>query len=205
VRAPRVLAYSDSPLTAEGIVELLPAAWRERVALAADPVSAAAAADGPLDAAIIDLGTDGAAEIVKLTRARGASAILLLASIDEAIDPGLADAADAILLRDEVEARTLRMALAAGSLGLRVLPRALPVGGPVRAAGDELAPALALGEPAQRALTLLAEGMRDAEIALELSLSESATRKLIQRAVRRTGARTRCQAVAAAVRGGELT
>jgi DNA-binding NarL/FixJ family response regulator len=130
---------------------------------------------------------------------------LLLASAGEPLDPVLAQEADAILLRDEVEARTLRMALAAGSLGLRVTPHNLALGAPGRAAApDTVAPPSELSEPAQRALALLAEGKRDAEIAVELNLSESATRKLIQRAVRRTGARTRCQAVAVAVRGGDL-
>lgn len=205
-RPPRVLAYSGTALTAEGIVELLPGAWRERVAVAGDPETIVRDAGGSFDAAIIDLDTAGAADAVALTRAGGASAILLLASVNAAVDPEVAEAADAIMLRDEVEARTLRMALAAGSLGLRVTPRALPLGRPTTwPAVEDAAPSLALGEPAQRALELLADGMRDAEIALELSLSESATRKLIQRAVRRTGARTRCQAVAAAVRGGELT
>jgi DNA-binding NarL/FixJ family response regulator len=47
--------------------------------------------------------------------------------------------------------------------------------------------------------------MRDAEIARELNLSESAVRKLVQRTVRALGARTRCQAVALAARAGELT
>ena len=201
-RPPRVLAYSATPLTAEGIVELLPPAWRSRVAVAGE--RSALDDDASFDAAIIDLDTEGALDAVAAARAGGASAILLLASVSAPLDAEACEAADAILLRDEVEARTLRMALAAGSLGLRVTPRALPFGGPPRPAQADAAPSFALGEPAQRALELLADGMRDAEIALELNLSESATRKLIQRAVRRTGARTRCQAVAAAVRGGDL-
>jgi DNA-binding NarL/FixJ family response regulator len=109
------------------------------------------------------------------------------------------------LLRDEVDSRSLRMALAAGSLGLKVTAQRLMIGAPAGVGGADVGAAPSeLSEPAQRALALLAEGKRDAEIAVELSLSESATRKLIQRTVRRTGARTRCQAVAIAVRGGEL-
>ena len=205
-RSPRVLVYSGSPPIAEGVIELLPEAWRHRAQIAVD--AAETAGSDSLDVAIIDLATPGAADVVALTRTRGASVILLLARADAPIDPELAREADAVLLRDEVEERTLRMALAAGSLGLRILPRALPLGAPSRGPGDpgdRARPAVTQSEPAQRALTLLAEGMRDAEIARELSLSESATRKLIQRAVRRAGARTRCQAVAAAVRGGELS
>jgi DNA-binding NarL/FixJ family response regulator len=208
-RSPHVLAYSDTPVVAEGIVELLPPTWREDIVIAGSATRLET--DVPLDAAIIDLATPGAAEAVAITRTRRASAILLLASVDEPLDPALVDEADAVLLRDEVEARTLRIALAAGSLGLRVTPRALPFAGSAWTGnsaeiGDRTgARSSELSGPAQQALALLAEGMRDAEIARELSLSESATRKLIQRAVRRTGARTRCQAVAAAVRGGELS
>jgi DNA-binding NarL/FixJ family response regulator len=206
-RSPRVLAYSGLPPIAEGVIELLPEAWRHLAEVAVD--AAATAGSDPLDVAIIDLTTPGAAEAVAITRTRGASVILLLAAADAPIDDGLAHEADAVLLRDEVEERTLRMALAAGTLGLRVLPRALPLGDLSRGTGDRATVAdrgahAELSEPAQRALVLLAEGMRDAEIARELSLSESATRKLIQRTVRRAGARTRCQAVAAAVRGGDL-
>jgi DNA-binding NarL/FixJ family response regulator len=200
-----VLAYTDRPLIAEGLIEMLPAALREQTIAVAEIDSVTVALALHVHAAVIDLGTRGAAEAVQLVREAGASATLLAPGDGATIDQALAEQADAILLRDEVEARTLRMALVAASLGVRVVARDLRVYSAVASGqGAPQSSSLAFGEPAQRALTLLAEGMRDAEIARELHLSESATRKLIQRAVRRIGARTRAQAVAAAVRGGEL-
>lgn len=160
------------------------------------------ALDGePVSAAIVDLDTPDADAAAMAARERGGSVILLVTDAEE-LEPGQLELADAVLLRDEVETRTLRLALAAGPLGLRLLPRSFSVAGASARARADATPSL--GEPAQRAMQLLAEGLRDAEIALRLNMSESAVRKLIQRAVRRSGARTRCQAVAAAMRSGDL-
>jgi len=187
---------------AHGLVGLLPDEWRDRGEIAADIPALEQAVLRPITATVVDAGHADAPQAAGLTRSRGGSVVLLIASIQQNLSHALYDDADAIVVRDEVEPLTLRVALAAGRLGMRLLPRALPP--PASRSSPDVAPAL-LGEPAQRALELLAEGMRDAEIALELNLSESAVRKLIQRTVRRVGARTRCQAVAVAVRGGELS
>jgi DNA-binding NarL/FixJ family response regulator len=156
---------------------------------------------GALRSAVIDLGTPGAGDFARLAADHHAVLILLIVSARDGVQPALLERCDAILLRDEVGPETLRMALTAATLGMRLLPRALRPGA---ADGDGPPGRQALGEPAQRALELLAGGLRDAEIARELNLSESAARKLIQRAVQRLGARTRSQAVAIAARAGAL-
>jgi DNA-binding NarL/FixJ family response regulator len=180
-------------------VQLLPEAWQDHATVVP---GIDALEDAPASAVIVDLATPHAIAVAVAARARGATVILLVAGAEQPLEPEPLELADAVLLRDEVEARTLRLALAAGPLGMRLLPRALPLGGRVADTGP--AAGEPLGERAVRALTLLADGLRDAEIAHDLSMSESAVRKLIQRAVRSSGARTRCQAVAAAILSGEV-
>lgn len=194
------VVFSDREVIAHGLVGLLPQPWRTPARILPD----AAALDevaGPIRAAIVDAEMADAPEIAVLAVRRGAWLIVLVGSAADRVDPVLLAQADAILVHDDVDLRALRLAVTAAALGMRLLPRALdatiPVGSDVRRSG-------ALGEPARRALELLAGGSRDAEVARELNLSESAARKVIQRAVRQLGARTRSQAVAIAVRAGEL-
>ncbi len=194
--APVVLVYSEQHLIAQGLVGLLPESLRPQAVIVDGVGDVEERPWGSFSATVIDAEAADAERVAVATRTLGASVIVLLASAGAPLGPGLRDDADAVLIRDDVEPRMLRLALVAGRAGMRLLPRALPVF--TAPAAPVPSP---LGEPAQRALELLADGMRDAEIALELNLSESAVRKLIQRAVRRAGARTRCQAVAAAVRG----
>jgi DNA-binding NarL/FixJ family response regulator len=184
---------------AQGLVGLLPDDWQARAQIAVDMPALERAGSAALAATIVDAGHVEVEEAALFTRSRGGSVIVLLGSLEESLSPALHHDADAILVRDDVEAVTLRVALAAGRLGMRLLPRRLP---PV--AAESIEPTR-LDDPARRALALLADGLRDAEIARELNLSESATRKLIQRTVRRVGARTRCQAVGTAIRDGELS
>jgi DNA-binding NarL/FixJ family response regulator len=187
---------------AHGLVGLLPGEWRDRAEIAADIPALELALSRPVTATVVDAGHDDAPEAARLTRALEGTVIVLIASVQQNLSQALYEDAAAIVVRDEVEPLTLRVALAAGRLGMRLLPRELPATAS-RAPEDSVK--TLLGEPAQRALELLADGLRDAEIALELNLSESAVRKLIQRTVRRVGARTRCQAIAVVVRGGDLT
>jgi DNA-binding NarL/FixJ family response regulator len=195
----RVLVFSAHALLAQGVVQLLPEAWHDHATVAP---GIDALGNAPVSAVIVDLSTPHATAVAAATRAGGATVILLVPGAEQPLEPELLELADAVLLRDEVEARTLRLALAAGPLGMRLLPRRVPLAWRM----PDTAPAATepLGDRAQRALALLADGLRDAEIAHHLSLSESAVRKLIQRAVRSSGARTRCQAIAAAIRSGEL-
>jgi DNA-binding NarL/FixJ family response regulator len=195
------VVFCNRDVIAQGLVGLLPDEWRDRAEIAADIPALERAVLRSVTATVVDAGHADAPKAARLTRSRGASVVVLIASLQQNLSHGLHEDADAIIVRDEVEPLTLRVALAAGRMGMRLLPRALP---PTASRTADDVAQTPLGEPAQRALALLAEGLRDAEIALELNLSESAVRKLIQRTVRRAGARTRCQAIAAAVRGGEL-
>jgi DNA-binding NarL/FixJ family response regulator len=197
----RVVVFSSREVIAYGVVALLPEDWRDRAAIVSDLQALERALERPGIGTIIDAEIAGSSEAIRLTRARGGSAIVLLGSVTQRLEPGLLDEADAVLVRDEVEPLTLRIALAAGRLKIRVLPRSLPSIPAAAGAGDDAL----MHEPARTALMLLAEGRRDADIALELNLSESAVRKLVQRTVHSVGARTRCQAVAIAARAGQLS
>jgi DNA-binding NarL/FixJ family response regulator len=194
-----VIVFSGSELISDGVVGLLPRDWRERIAIVSDVPELRRRLAGQRAAVIVDGSGEDAAAAIRLTSVHGGSTILLLGPEANALEPDVLELADAIVDRDHAEPLTLRTALAAGRLGMRLVPRSLP-------APPASAPALgpAVSDTARRALGLLAEGMRDAEIARELNLSESAVRKLVQRAVRAVGARTRCQAVALAARNGEL-
>jgi DNA-binding NarL/FixJ family response regulator len=196
------VVFCDRDVIAHGLVGLLPDDWQERGEIARDIPALERALLRSVTATVVDAGHADAPQAAQLTRARGASVVVLIASLQQNLGHALYEDADAIIVRDEVEPLTLRVALAAGRLGMRLLPRGLA---PTASRPSHDVAQAQLGEPAQRALELLADGLRDAEIALELNLSESAVRKLIQRTVRRAGARTRCEAIAAAVRSGELS
>jgi two-component system, NarL family, nitrate/nitrite response regulator NarP len=204
--ARRTIVYSDRAVIAQGLVRLLPEPWRRGARVVSDstrPMQTETVPSGDAPAAaVVDLSASGAAEMAARIGEGGAILIVLVASSREAIDATAAEHADAILVRDEVTPETLRLAFEAAALGMRLLPRVLPssIGGVARS-GTTVE---SLGQPAQRAIELLADGMRDAEIARELHMSESAARKVIQRAVHRLGARTRSQAVAIGVREGAL-
>jgi DNA-binding NarL/FixJ family response regulator len=195
-----VVVFSGSELIGDGVVGLLPRDWRARIAVASDLAELRRRLDGQRAAVIVDAGGEDAEAAVRLIAVHGGSSILLIGPEDHGLQADVLELADAIIERDLVEPLTLRTALAAGRLGMRLVPRSLP-------AAEAGAPVIgsSLSDTARRALELLAEGMRDAEIARELNLSESAVRKLVQRTVRAVGARTRCQAVALAARAGELT
>jgi len=218
----RILLYSDQPLVVAGVGEvfregpLAPAALE----IAADP--GAVTGPGGLRAALIDLGAAGAEQALRLARVRAETLIALVPNLRHPLDATLSSEADAILLRDELEPELVLLALTAERHGVRLVARGLDVISPGRtvpgvsganaltSAGQgssgsgAVADTTASTDVANRALALLADGLRDAEIARILHLSESATRKLIQRTVRRLGARTRAQAVAEAVRDGQI-
>jgi DNA-binding CsgD family transcriptional regulator len=197
-----IVVFSSSELIGDGLIGLLPREWRDRVALARDLAGLERLLDGPRSSVIVDADTAGAGPALRITRVGGGSAILLVGASVRGLDPELLDEADAVVRRDEAEPLTLRVALAAGRVGMRLVPRSLPADVAAVAAAER--DGSALTDSARRALVLLAQGKRDAEIARELSLSESAVRKLIQRTVRAVGARTRCQAVAITARTGQL-
>jgi DNA-binding NarL/FixJ family response regulator len=197
----RVVVFSSREVIAYGVVALLPEDWRDRASIVSDLKALERALEHPGIGTIIDAEIAGSAEAIQLTRACEGSVIVLLGSVKQRLDPELLEEADAVLVRDEVEPLSLRIALAAARLKIRVLPRSLPSTPAAAGKGDDAL----LHEPARKALMLLAEGRRDADIARELNLSESAVRKLVQRTVHSVGARTRCQAVAIAARAGQLS
>jgi DNA-binding CsgD family transcriptional regulator len=200
-----IVVFSSSELIRDGLVGLLPRAWRDRIALARDLAGLERLLDGPRSSVIVDADTADAGPAVRITRLGGGSAILLVGASIRGLDPELLDEADAVLRRDEAEPLTLRVALAAGRVGMRLVPRSLPAAvAAVAAVAAAERDGSGLTDSGRRALVLLAQGKRDAEIARELSLSESAVRKLVQRTVRSVGARTRCQAVAITARNGQL-
>jgi DNA-binding NarL/FixJ family response regulator len=194
-----VLVFSGSELIGSGVVGLLPREWRERITVVSELSELRRRLDGQRVAVIVDAGDPDAEVAIRLASVQGGSTILLTGADERELEPEVLELADAIVDRDDAEPLTLRTALAAGRLGMRLVPRSVAM----NAAGAPVFPG-SLSEPARRALAMLADGMRDAEIARELNLSESAVRKLVQRTVRALGARTRCQAVAFAARAGQL-
>lgn len=192
----RVAVLCGSEVIQRGLVALLPEEWQARAAVVADVVSLGWAMVDSCAAVIIDGSHAGARDGIRLARGRGVAVVVIADAASELLMDPILDETDAILIRDEVDQFVLRMALAAGRLGMRLLPRRIST------AQARVEPRL--GEDGRRALTMLASGQRDADIARKLNLSESAVRKLVQRTVRAMGARTRCEAVAIATRGGLL-
>jgi DNA-binding CsgD family transcriptional regulator len=197
-----IVVFSGSDVIGAGLAGLLPREWRDRIELCSDLHELGQLLDAQRADVIVDADAPGADEALRLARAHGGSAVLLLGPNSAAFAPELHDQADAIIRRDEADALTLRISLVVGRMGMRLLPRDTEPTAPGRPSGP---PGAVIPEPGRRVLALLAQGMRDAEIARELNLSESAVRKLVQRTVRIVGARTRSQAVAIAARSGELT
>ena len=199
-RETRVAVLCTSEVVRQGIVGLLPEEWQDHAAIVPDARSLEQLIGGSCVGVIIDVDAVDAAEGASVMSSQGGTVVVLVGSATEALAPWVLDRADAILVRDRVDQLLLRMALVAGRVGMRLLPRAC---GPFPSGPDDGA-GPPLDEQARRVLTLLADGQRDAEMARELSLSESAVRKLVQRTVHGIGARTRCQAVAIATRNGQL-
>jgi DNA-binding NarL/FixJ family response regulator len=197
----RIAVFSTSEVLAHGVIGLLPEQWRQSTAIVSDVDELEQVIGGSRAATVIDADAARGADAVRATRAQGGSVVVLLGRAGPSLDPGILEDADAILFRDEVGSLALLVALVAGRLDMRLMPRALSP--TARAAPQDCGLSL-LSEPARRVVMLLAEGMRDAEMAQDLNLSKSAVRKLVQRTVHCMGARTRCEAVAIAARSGEL-
>ncbi len=196
-----VVVFSASELIGAGLAGLLPREWRERIDLISDVDGLAALLAAGRADVIVDADAPRATVALRLARSHGGSAVLLLGSGSGTPGREPIEEADAVLHRDQADPVALRIALAVGRIGMRLVPREETSPGP---AGVGATASSTLPEASRRVLALLAQGMRDAEMARELSLSESAVRKLVQRTLRSVGARTRCQAVAIAARAGQL-
>jgi DNA-binding NarL/FixJ family response regulator len=191
---------SGSEVIRQGIIGLLPEDWQDHAVLVSDATTLADAVGEPCIGAIIDAEASSAEAVAEESKAHGVAVVVLTNSATDQLAGWIVENANAILVRDRVDQLRLRMAILAGQLGLELLPRAsFEV---LTGLGEASGPPL--GDQARRALVLLADGQRDADIARALNLSESAVHKLVQRAVRDLGARTRCQAVALAARRGQL-
>lgn len=198
VDARRMLVFSDRPVIAGGVLALLPAPWRRGATDHFDPDDfTVALADSP-ELALIDCAAAGAEACVKLAVAAGLPYLLLVEHRESDVVAAALPGASAALLTQVVDRQTLGLAIDAIGRGLRLFPDGLvPLAQPAR--GQRPPP-----DRMDIALGLVASGCRDAEIAVTLDLSESAARKLVQRAVARLGARTRCEAIARAFARGEL-
>ncbi len=194
----RMLVFSDRPLIVGGVLGLLPEPWRSGATRHCDADDFTAALSDFPELAVIDGGATGAEACVKLAVAAALPYLLLLDRRDSDVAAAALPGASAALLTQEVDRQMLSLAILAIGGGLRLFPDGLvPLVQPAR----EQRP------PPDRldiALGLVASGCRDAEIAATLDVSEGAARKLVQRAVARLGARTRCEAVARALHQGDL-
>lgn len=194
-----LLVFCDRPVIGGGLVGLLPDDWRGCAARHADLESFARALDETTGLAVIDAGSLGAQACAELTVAAAVPFLLLLDRADARVAPAMLRAASAVLLTEELDRQTMRLAVSAALHRLRLFPESV---NPMAAApppGDH-----PLADRMDVALALVAGGCRDAEIAARLNLSESAARKLVQRAVARLGARTRCQAIVRAIDRGDV-
>jgi DNA-binding NarL/FixJ family response regulator len=199
IAARAVVVFSTSAVVGHGVIGLLPTEWQRSATIVSEARRLEQLIGASPTPAIVDGDATGAAQAIRAIRSAGGFVVVLLGSGSQQLEPGVLEDADAILLHAEVEPVALRVALAAGCLGMRLLPRALPPSAPVPQAQRR-----PLSESGRRVLMLLSAGMRDAEMAHEMNLSQSAVRKLVQRTVHCMGARTRSQAVVMAARAGEL-
>lgn len=190
--------YSDRPVVRLGLLELLGAEDRDCASICDSPPAALAALDRPVGLLVLDSGSHAAVELLSAAAVRQTPTVLVLDDTAVRGRMELIRGARAVIAVDDADDSTLAFTLEAARRGLTLLPDGLSVTPAPLAAGG-------IGEDRLRqVLALLADGLRDAEIAVRMSLSESAARKLVQRAVLRIGARTRCQAVAKAILDGRL-
>lgn len=193
--APAVLVYSDRELVAAGLSRMTRYEAGAAAITVSRPHALAAALPGSTSV-IIDLEAEGAVEAAMLASRSNAAVVLIAATTGSTMPDSLLSVADAVLGADQLDQGALGFALSATRQGMRIIPREL--GSPIPSASGERRP----GERALWVLSALGEGKRDGEIALDLGITESAARKIAQRAVQAMGARTRCQAVAMAVGAG---
>ena len=194
-----LLVFCDRPIICSGVVGLLPDEWRGCAARHAELHSFVGALSESTGLALIDASAFGAQTCAELTAAAAVPFLVLLDRADARVAPEMLCAANAVLLTEGLDRETMHLAVGAALRRLRLFPETLDL----VAAASSTRPQ----PPADRmdvALALVAGGCRDAEIASKLNLSESAARKLVQRAVARLGARTRCEAIVRAMDRGDV-
>jgi DNA-binding NarL/FixJ family response regulator len=194
-----LLVFCDRPIICSGVVGLLPDEWRGSAARHAELHSFVSALSESTELALIDASALGAQTCAELTAAAAVPFLVLLDCADARVVPEMLRAANAVLLTEDLDRETMHLAVGAALRGLRLFPQALDLMVAASSTGPQSPP-----DRMDVALALVAGGCRDAEIASKLSLSESAARKLVQRAVARLGARTRCEAIVRAMDRGHV-
>ncbi len=194
-----LLVFCDRPVIGSGLIGLLPDEWRGSAARHADLRSFVGALSESTGLALIDANALGAQTCAELTAAAGVPFLLLLDRADARVAPAMLRAANAILLTEDLDRQTMHLAVGAALRRLRLFPEAVDLTAAASSTGPPPSP-----DRMDMALALVAGGCRDAEIASKLNLSESAARKLVQRAVARVGARTRCEAIVRAIDRGDV-
>jgi DNA-binding NarL/FixJ family response regulator len=200
VREDDLVLYGDRPVVRAGLLELLSTEWLECTLMCASADEAIVALERSSQALMLDGGSMGATEVRETASERAIPTVLLLDGVAGHAHAELVRGSQAVLALRDVDAASVALALAAARRGLALLPGDV---GPSLVATPSLVDCAGQDRLLQ-ALALVASGLRDAEIAVRMSLSESAARKLVQRAVHRMGARTRGEAVAKAIRDGQL-
>ena len=194
-----LLVFCDRPIICSGVVGLLPDEWRGSAAAHAELHSFVGALSESTGLALIDANALGAQTCAELTAAAAVPFLMLLDHADARVAPDMLRMANAVLLIDDLDRETMHLAVGAALKGLRLFPETVDLMAAASATRPHRPP-----DRMDVALALVAGGCRDAEIASKLNLSESAARKLVQRAVARVGARTRCEAIVRAIDRGHV-
>jgi len=195
-----VVLYSDRPVIRAGLLEMLATDVLVCTLVCTRAHEALEVLGPATHALVLDAGSLAAPDV---QRAAIAGAVPTVVLVDDRAGGGhlaVGRPSQAVLALSDIDAEALALALAAAARGLMVLSPDV---------AGSLAPTGTLAGHAGQdrlieALALAAGGLRDAEIAVRMNLSESAARKLVQRAVHRMGARTRSEAVVKALHDGQL-
>ncbi|MEJ2211683.1 MAG: response regulator transcription factor [Anaerolineae bacterium] len=203
----RVLIVGDDPLARAGLATML---QQEGCTVVGQ---AAGAADLPLepdlyrpDVVLWDLGWDPEAGLEETLQelealAAGETAVVALLPDEEHAAEVQAAGALGLLLR-EAPAALLVAALRAAALGLLVLDSDLAPGARLPAAAAGAPPVEALTPRESEVLQLLAEGLTNRAIALELEISEHTVKFHVNAILGKLGAQSRTEAVVRAVQAG---
>ena len=194
-----LLVFCDRPIICSGVVGLLPDEWRGSAARHAELHSFVGALSESTGLVLIDAHALGAQTCAELTAAAAVPFLVLLDRADARVAPELLNVANAVLLTEDLDRETMHLAVGAALRRLRLFPETVDL----MAAASSNRP-LPPPDRMDVALALVAGGCRDAEIASKLNLSESAARKLVQRAVARLGALTRSEAIVRAIDRGHV-
>lgn len=205
-----VLVVDDHPLLREAIASRLASMGAGTVHEAASvaEAKARAAASGPCDLAILDLGLpDGSGlDLVHELRAKGWPRIVVLASSDDphAVRTAFQSGAQAYLLKSASPAVVTDGVRRVLDGGVYADPGMAPMSAPgTRVAGTDNTPR-ELSAREVEVLQLVADGQSNKEIGEALSLSALTVKSHLSRIGRKVGTGDRAQMVALAMRAGVI-